>query len=85
MFLEGFVGGFGGRGAPFISDLLTVSYTIPNEHSDTKYKSTTLAMPGGLGDITFYYSTRDSEWEDGDESGVATTTVSISANFYTYS
>jgi hypothetical protein len=83
--LNGFVRGFGGRGAPFISDLLTVPYTLVNATSETVYKSTVLSMPGELGDITFYYSTRDGAWEDGDESGFATTTVSISANFYTYS
>tara|TARA_R110001592_G_scaffold5319_1_gene29386 strand:+ start:36 stop:770 length:735 start_codon:yes stop_codon:yes gene_type:complete len=84
LILNGFVGGFGGRGAAFISDLLTVPYEFPNPHSETVYKSTTLSMPGEFNDITFYYSTRDGAWENGDESGFATTTVSISANFYTY-
>jgi hypothetical protein len=83
-FLDGFIHSFGGRGAPFISALLTVPYTLATATSETVYKSTTLSMPGELGDITFYYSTRDGEWEDGDESGFTTTTVSISANFYTY-
>ena len=83
--MDGFVDGFGGPGAPFITALLTVPYTFQNPHEDTVYKSTTLAMPSGLGDITFYYSTRDGDWEaTGGMSGTTETTVSISANFYTY-